>query len=285
MSAVGEDALDCAGRGWSVVPVRGKNPGGYVGAGWQHKATTDPVMIRAWWRRWPEANVGVVVGETFLGLDVDHRNGDDDRLHDLEGSLGPLPRTPSYTTSDGWRSLFKHPGGELRHDIDDVEVKHGSQMIVMPRSVHPDGSIYEWDDHPAEVELAPLPEAYLDLLRSVPALVRAPAVEHHDDPLREITAVEYVGVLTGRNPNRRGYITCPFHAGGTERTPSLKLYGTGWACFGCAGPGPRGKLGGSIYTFAARLWDYPLPLRGPAFIVVQSRLLDVFAEHYGRAAA
>lgn len=37
----------------------------------------------------------------------------------------------------------------------------------------------------------------------------------------------------GFEPNRAGFIPCPFHQG--DNTPSLKLYpdGRGWYCFGC----------------------------------------------------
>ena len=48
----------------------------------------------------------------------------------------------------------------------------------------------------------------------------------------------------GHEPNRAGFIRCPFHAG--DRTASLKIYPgqRGWHCFGC------GK-GGSVIDFVA----------------------------------
>lgn len=47
------------------------------------------------------------------------------------------------------------------------------------------------------------------------------------------SAAEYYGF----QPNKANFIQCPFH---DENTPSLKLYGTNWHCFGC------GKGGTSI---------------------------------------
>lgn len=46
-------------------------------------------------------------------------------------------------------------------------------------------------------------------------------------------------------PNRAGYICCPFH---NEKTPSLKIYpdGSGWHCFGC-------HRGGSVIDFTVEL--------------------------------
>lgn len=50
----------------------------------------------------------------------------------------------------------------------------------------------------------------------------------------------------GFEPNRAGFIRCPFHR---ERTASLKIYpgGKGWHCFGC-------NRGGSVIDFVMELY-------------------------------
>lgn len=77
----------------------------------------------------------------------------------------------------------------------------------------------------------------------------------------------------GYRPDRRGFISCPFHS---ERTASLGIYDEGrrWKCFGCG-------AGGDIISFVQRLFvlsfaqavtrlesDFgfapPLPGTGPA---------------------
>lgn len=98
--------------------------------------------------------------------------------------------------------------------------------------------------------------------------------DHEDDPLRELSAVEYVEALTGRRPGRDGKLLCPLHQ---ERTPSFHAYpdpAEGWACFGCEAPAGRDALGGDIYTFAALLWGYPMQLRDDDFLEVRLRLLE-----------
>ena len=50
----------------------------------------------------------------------------------------------------------------------------------------------------------------------------------------------------GFQPNRRGFIQCPFHS---EKTASLSVYDSGrrWKCFGCG-------AGGDVISFAQRLF-------------------------------
>lgn len=52
----------------------------------------------------------------------------------------------------------------------------------------------------------------------------------------------------GFEPNRSGFMRCPFHQG--DRTASLKIYPGpgGWHCFGCGS-------GGSVIDFVMRLFD------------------------------
>ena len=91
------------------------------------------------------------------------------------------------------------------------------------------------------------------------------------DELATISPLDYVPRLTGREPNGRGFIACPFHAGGKERTPSFKVYDTperGWTCFGC-------QKGGRIYDLGALLYD--LPTRGDGFKELRERLEREFS--------
>ncbi|MCC8090767.1 MAG: CHC2 zinc finger domain-containing protein [Oscillospiraceae bacterium] len=69
-----------------------------------------------------------------------------------------------------------------------------------------------------------------------------------DEIKARVTTARAAQLYTGREPNRSGFIRCPFHAGGKEKTPSLKLYADGgFRCFGC-------DAGGSCVDFTARLF-------------------------------
>lgn len=81
----------------------------------------------------------------------------------------------------------------------------------------------------------------------------------------DLKAQEYVPALTGEEP-RFGFVRCPFHGNGEERTPSLKLYPDGhWSCHAC-------RLGGTVIDFGAAL--YGITPRGRGFHEIRRRLAE-----------
>ena len=62
------------------------------------------------------------------------------------------------------------------------------------------------------------------------------------DIIRADVTPQQVAALYGYQPNRGGYICCPFHG---EKTASLKLHKSGWYCYGCG-------VGGSVIDFVMR---------------------------------
>jgi putative DNA primase/helicase len=76
---------------------------------WQGLATRDEGQIAAWWKQWPDANVGVKCGRDsgVTVLDVDGEMGRE-TLRDLEMENGELPETPiAITGSGGAHYYFK----------------------------------------------------------------------------------------------------------------------------------------------------------------------------------
>jgi hypothetical protein len=263
----------------------GKHP---VRRGWT-QAPGDAAYVRASWERWPEANIGVLTGRPLPGggylavLDVDPRNGGDRSFEAMEAAHGRLPLTPRVQTAGGGEHYYFRSDRPLDSrkpvlpDLPGIELQARGTQVVAPPS---EGSTHFYVWHPAatlgDVPLAPLP-AFLTGPAAAPRAARVaggPGVERGaDDPLLAIPAREYVAELCGRTPDRRGFVQCPFHADGAERTPSLRLYDDrdhGWYCFGC-------RRGGSIYDFAGLIAGYPWPLpRGVPFLTVQATLVDHF---------
>lgn len=276
-------ACEYADRGWAVLPLRPRHkaPLGQLVPNGKDGATSDLATVLRWWTRAPAANVGLNCGASGLVvLDVDPRSGGDDSLHELERELGRLPETVRAETGGGGEHyLFRHPGVDLVGvAAPGLDVKDRG-YIVAPPSVHPSGKGYAWDLAPDEVDVTELPEAWLARLRQ-PTGLRRPSdlivSADHDDELRRIPAAIYVARLTGREVERGGWVRCPFHRGGTERTASLQVDGTIWACHACSPIGGKRAMGGNIYDFGGLLADYPLPLRGADFLDVQGRLCRVF---------
>jgi hypothetical protein len=69
-----EAALGYVAAGFPVVPLDGKVPRTRHGL---TEASTDPEAVTWWWRRWPQANIGIRTGAEsgLVVLDVDAQHG------------------------------------------------------------------------------------------------------------------------------------------------------------------------------------------------------------------
>lgn len=166
-------ALAYLARGWSVLPVRHaeKRPA-VLWQEFQHRLAGEE-EVDAWFRRWPDAGVGIVTGRIsgLVVIDVDPRHGGEGSLADLVGARGPLPPTLEARTGGGGRHLyFAHPGTQLRNRVgiaDGIDLRGDGGMIIAPPSIHPSGRAYTWTEgrSPGDVAVAPLPDWLLRLLR------------------------------------------------------------------------------------------------------------------------
>lgn len=71
------------------------------------------------------------------------------------------------------------------------------------------------------------------------------------EQIKQTVTMKKVAEFYGFNPNRAGYICCPFHG---DNTPSLKIYSDnrGWYCFGCS-------RGGDVIDFVRLLYNLNFP--------------------------
>ena len=160
-------ALSYAKRGIPVFPCEpgGKRPLTYNGF-WE--ATTDVRRIKAWWGRWPAANIGAPTGERsgLLVLDVDPRDGGPKNLNTLERENGPLPRTARARTGGGGvHVVFRYPAQkEVRNSAErlgpGLDVRgEGGYVVVPPSRTQND---YEWIDRSSPAEAVWLLECLTD---------------------------------------------------------------------------------------------------------------------------
>lgn len=162
-------ALRYARRGWAVFPLDGKRP--YPGTNGHSEATTDRRQIKRWWKRWPDANVGIACDSQRgpIVIDIDGGNGQvlADKLK--------LPYTREASSQNpGRRHLYFSPmidGTEIPRKIKvkyknmkyDFDILGDGGYVVAPPSIHPEtGKRYVWRN---QSHLEPLPVAVLRLLR------------------------------------------------------------------------------------------------------------------------
>jgi len=189
-------ALGYAEMGWPVLPLHGwtgtactcgkecsspaKHPRLQHGL---HEASTDEDTIVEWWRRWPEANVGLRTGVAFDALDVDGIEGQKAIL-DACAENGPLPGGPwSYTGGGGDHMLYLTTGSGNRAGVlNKVDWRGLNGYIVAPPSMHASGVAYEWHDGP-ETPIDHAPEWLRLLVAPVPLVARPSQPVKH--PRRE----------------------------------------------------------------------------------------------------
>jgi bifunctional DNA primase/polymerase-like protein/primase-like protein len=164
-AGLNDAALAYLARGWSVIPIepRGKRPLVQWTAYQQRRATS--AEVDGWFRRWPNANLGIVTGAVsgIVVLDVDRRHGGALSLAQLDIEIGPVPMTVEAATGGRGRHLyFRHPGSKVANRVGlrpGIDLRGDGGCVVAPPSVHPSGRRYTWvlGHSPAEIEIALLP--------------------------------------------------------------------------------------------------------------------------------
>lgn len=186
-------ALRYAAKGWLVLPLHtpadasansslhkgvcsctkrtacqsaGKHPRTPQG---HHNASADESVIRSWWSRFPDANIGIRLGvqSGIVALDIDPRNGGKPAIAALITELGALKKSLYWLTGGGgWHILFQFPDGisfpkATTLLAPGVEFKTDG-FIVAPPSLHKSGERYT---RPAGVSFNltpdPLPDTWL----------------------------------------------------------------------------------------------------------------------------
>jgi hypothetical protein len=186
-----------AERGWPVLPVWWPLSGGRCACGQPecsnqgkhplvrrglHSASTDPELVRRWWSRWPQANVGIRTGAPsgLLVVDVDGAAGMES-MRTLVREHGSLRAAWTRSGSGGWHAYVRLSEGQrVPNSVGrlgpGLDVRGDGGSIVAPPSRHASGGTYGWT-RPG-VEPPPAPDWLVQL-----ALPPTPAPV---PPLREL---------------------------------------------------------------------------------------------------
>ena len=185
--AVWPGAREYALLGWRIVPLRHRLPSGLCSCnqgqrcpensrakhpifkGWQKEASADRKVIDEWAQKFPQANIGVLLGADSGIIDIEF---DDEAGRQTADRLLSDIRTPTYRSgSRSVHRLFRWrgdlPGGAVVK-IAGLEIRTGNDakgaQSVVPPSIHRTGKLYEWTITPQAVHVAELPASILALL-------------------------------------------------------------------------------------------------------------------------
>lgn len=156
----------CTCNKWCTSP--GKHPRTYDGF---KSATTDEVIIKMWFTRYPDSNIGIITGRKngFFVLDVDPKHNGYESLRQLTDKYGSLPDTVEAITGSGGRHyLFKyHDGiGNKSNLLSGLDIRGEGGYIVVAPSNHISGMSYEWatSSKPYQQKIAAAPKWLMDML-------------------------------------------------------------------------------------------------------------------------
>lgn len=150
-------ALQLASDGFCVFPChsgggKAKQPMPFIK--WRDASTCDEKQIRAWWRKWPDAAVGLDLAKSNLVvIDCDRHDiaadgvqayGDLVAEHGADPDAAPIVATPSY----GNHIYFRQPEGKRlgngRGSLPaGIDVRGAGGYVIAPGTVMQDGRFYE----------------------------------------------------------------------------------------------------------------------------------------------
>lgn len=156
-------AIEYAKKGFAVFPLKYRDKVPLTRNGCKD-ATTDAAQIKAWWQKYPNANIGLATGSVsqnvfVIDLDIDEDRGIDGyhSLGDWQREHGDFPETWTAITGRGGYHLYYRGNGRIKNRagiIDGVDIRGNGGYVVAPPSIHKNGRRYEWEYSPDEFELA-----------------------------------------------------------------------------------------------------------------------------------
>lgn len=156
MGAILDAALEYAEAGYAVIPVKRSDKTPYTENGLLD-ASTDPEVIRKWWKKFPSANVAIACGNVsgnLFAIDVDikpekNKHGDFS-LENWQANFGRFPETVIQKTGSGGLHYFFRCDRitEFKNKVEAipaVDIRGDGAYVVVSPSIYEDGRTYEWE--------------------------------------------------------------------------------------------------------------------------------------------
>lgn len=220
----------------------GKAPVGGLGNGWQD-LRADMAQVREWWRRWPQANVGLLLEPS--GLFVVDLDGPD-AVEEAKGY--GLPSTPAVRSGGGWHLYYRRPTG-----VEPGRKNHGGTCqhidalakgyVVAPPSLHSSGRRYTWAPDRENLRLPDAPAWAVAMLRPRPTAARPtgptilPSIPLRLSPhIQAVIRDGWQGHYPSRSEGVFSVATTMIRAGHHDAEIVATLVGCGWATDGKRDP-------------------------------------------------
>lgn len=155
------EAIKYAEMGLAVFPVR-KNKAPYTPHGCKD-AKTDLRAIKNWWKRYPDANIGIATGSISGGIividiDIDEDKGiyGDDSLRKWEKENGQLPETWRAITGRGGYHIYYRSDEKIKNTTNlypGIDIRGEGGYVIAPPSIHQNGNYYQWEYDPEDTDL------------------------------------------------------------------------------------------------------------------------------------
>ena len=162
-------AIQYAAMGWYIFPLKPNSKQPVIKA-WNIKASINADQIRYWWSKWPDANIGILMGNKsgLFAVDIDPKNGGDESITPLLNNHNQFPETATQKTgSGGSHVLFAYPEESIKtrrsYPANGIDICSDGSYIVAAPSIHPNGNPYQWTIDPTS--LSNPPEWLIGLLR------------------------------------------------------------------------------------------------------------------------
>ncbi len=231
-----EAALKYNELGMSVIPI-GNDKKPYIKwKDYQSKRAT-PKSINSWWKKWPDAKVGIVTGKisNLVSLDFDTPEA----LDAYEATIDDLSGIMHFKTGRGYQYIFRwtaYGEGNKAGIMPNVDIRGEGGYIVAPPSIHSNGQVYTWNGNINPLvdgldELGEMPPDTLSFCKNA-AKTTDLKPDGENKPLPEITPITLSYDSTGK-PELTGH-----HIRVNQSIMDALLFG--------AGEGTRNATGAKI---------------------------------------
>lgn len=141
--------------------------------------TDDPKGVREWLNLHRENNIAAVLGKPsgnviVIDIDRDDEMGYDgyESLRDWERQHGDLPETVSAITGRGGYHLYYRIAQDrlIKPSVNSelhIDIRAEGSYAMLPPSVHPNGNIMQWENHPDDYEIADADENVYSFIKMV----------------------------------------------------------------------------------------------------------------------